>query len=563
MRSDRIKKGVDRAPHRSLMRATGLDESDIDKPIIGIANSYNEFVPGHIHLDELSKTVKEGIKHGGGTPVEFNTIAVDDGIAMGHEGMFASLPSREVIADSVELEGFAHQFDGIVLVASCDKILPGMLLGAARLKLPTAVVTGGPMKSGCVKGEKVDLSTVFEAVPKVKDGEMDEKELLEIEKNACPGAGSCAGMFTANTMSAVTEAMGLSLPFAGSAPARSTERQNIAHESGKQVVEFIKEDREMRELLSRENFVNGLKVGMSLGGSTNMVLHLLAFANEAGVDFTLEDVGRVGNSTPHLTEMSPAGPYSVGDLHDAGGIPGVVTTLVDQLNTEVPVVEGKTLRQRLDETEVAVDREVLRDLSDPVHPQGSIAVLSGSLAPKGGIVKRTAVDEKMTRHEGPARVFDSEEESVKAIDNGEIGPGDVVVIRYEGPKGGPGMREMLTPTSRISGGELAGKVALITDGRFSGATRGAAIGHVAPEAASGGPLSLVRDGDNILIDIPKGKLDLKVPREELEERRDEADYRDREINTHGRKFLAKYSALVSGADRGAILDSGYCNGGDM
>ena len=556
MRSDRIKKGVDRAPHRSLMRATGLDGSDLDKPIIGIANSYNEFVPGHVHLDELAETVKKGVRHGGGTPIEFDTIAVDDGIAMGHEGMFASLPSREVIADSVELEGFAHQFDGLVLIASCDKILPGMLMGAARLKLPTVVVTGGPMESGCVNGKKADLSTVFEAVPKVKEGEMDEEELLEIEKNACPGAGSCAGMFTANTMSAITEAMGLSLPYAGSAPSRSTERQNIAHESGKKVVEFLTAGRDIGNVLRRDNFINGLKVGMALGGSTNMVLHLLAFAKEAGVSFTLEDVGRIGNSTPHLTEMSPAGPYSVGDLHDAGGIPGVEKTLGDELNLEVPVVERETLGERLGELKVEIDRTVLKELSHPVHEQGSIAVLRGSLAPNGGIVKRTAVDDGMLRHEGPARVFDSEEESVEAIDGGDIEAGDVVIIRYEGPKGGPGMREMLTPTSRISGGELAGKVALITDGRFSGATRGAAIGHVAPEAASGGPMGLVRDGDRIEIDIPEGKLDLKVSEDELKRRSDDKG-RNRKAETHGRKFLARYAALVSGADRGAILESDF------
>ncbi|MBS3787273.1 dihydroxy-acid dehydratase [Candidatus Bipolaricaulota bacterium] len=562
MRSDKVKKGPERAPHRSLMRATGLDGSDIDKPIIGVANSYNEFVPGHIHLDDLAEVVKRGITHGGGTPVEFNTIAVDDGIAMGHEGMFASLPSREVIADSVELQGFAHQFDGLVLLASCDKILPGMLMGAARLDLPTVVVTGGPMETGCFQGEAMDLSTVFESVPRVKQGDMDEEELLDIEKNACPGAGSCAGMFTANTMGAVVESMGLCFPFGGTALARSTRRNNIAHESGQKVVNLAKEDRCMNELLELESLRNGLKVGMALGGSTNMVLHLLALANEAGVEFNLGDVDEVGQKTPHLVDMSPAGPNRVGDLHEAGGIPAVMKTMGRQLEEKAPVVEGGTVEDRL-KKEYEVDREVIREFSEPFHTKGSIAVLTGNLAPGGGIVKRTAVDETMLNHEGTAKVFDSEEETVRAIDSGKIEPGNVIVIRYEGPKGGPGMREMLTPTSRISGGNLAGKVALITDGRFSGATRGAAIGHVAPEAASGGPISCVKDGDSIEIDIPKRKLELKLSEEELKERKSEVSPTSKKVNTHGRKFLARYSKLVSGADKGAIMDSGKTNGGDL
>ncbi|MBS3735970.1 MAG: dihydroxy-acid dehydratase [Candidatus Bipolaricaulota bacterium] len=562
MRSDKIKKGPERAPHRSLMRATGLDGNDIEKPIIGVANSYNEFVPGHVHLDDLGEVVKRGITRGGGTPVEFNTIAVDDGIAMGHEGMFASLPSREVIADSVELQGFAHQFDGLVLLASCDKILPGMLIGAARLDLPTVVVNGGPMESGCLQGESMDLSSVFEAVPKVKQGDMGEDELLEIEKHACPGAGSCAGMFTANTMGAIAESMGLSLPFAGTAPAKSSERNDIALKSGSKVVELVKDNRGMREFLQVESLQNGLRVGMALGGSTNMVLHLLALANEADTDFDLNDVDQVGQTTPHLVEMSPAGPHRVGDLHEAGGIPAIMKEIRRKMIEGAPVVEGGKVSDRL-EMEREIDREVIRKFSDPVHDKGSIAVLSGNLAPGGGIVKRTAVDSNMLAHEGPAKVFDSEEESVKAIDSGEIEPGDVIVIRYEGPKGGPGMREMLTPTSRISGGNLAGKVALITDGRFSGATRGAAIGHVAPEAASGGALSCVENGDRIKIDITGGKLELKLSEEELEERKSRENHLENKTNTYGRKFLAKYSKLVSGADKGAILEPGDVNGGDM
>ncbi len=561
VRSDKIKRGVDRAPHRSLMRAAGLDGTDIEGPIIGIANSYNEFVPGHVHLDEMAETVKRGVRHGGGTPVEFGTIAVGDGIAMGHEGMFASLPSRELIADSVELEGFAHQFDGLVLLASCDKILPGMLMGAARLGLPTTVVTGGPMEAGCFDGKKLDLSSVFEAVARVKDGEMDEEELLEIEKRACPGVGSCAGMFTANTMSAVTEAMGLSLPSAGTAPARSTLRQHIAHRSGERVVELVEAGRGMDHFLSQENFLNGLRVGMALGGSTNMVLHLLALANEAEVTFSLGDVDRVGRSTPHLVSMSPAGPYTVGDLHTAGGVAAVMGSMREDLDRKAPSVEGGNLGERLAREEIAPDREVIRNLSDPVHDTGAIAVLRGNLAPQGAIVKRTAVDEAMLEHQGAARVFESEEETVKAIDGGQVGPGDVVIIRYEGPKGGPGMREMLTPTSRISGGDLAGKVALITDGRFSGATRGAAIGHLAPEAAAGGPISLVQDGDPVRIDIPEGRLELQVSEEEMERRRTGQESPDRNPETYGGKFLARYSELVSGADKGAILSTSCHHGG--
>ena len=562
MRSDKLKRGVERAPHRSLLRATGMDGKDIERPIIGTANSYNEFVPGHVHLNEIADVVKRGVTHGGGTPVEFNTIAVDDGIAMGHEGMFASLPSREIIADSVELQGFAHLFDGLVLLASCDKILPGMLMGAARLGLPTVVVTGGPMEAGCIDGEKIDLSTVFEAVPKVNQGEMGEEELLEIERRACPGAGSCAGMFTANTMSAITEAMGLSLPYASTAPAQSTKRQNIAHESGKKIVDMVHKERGMGETLSRENLFNGLKVGMALGGSTNMVLHLLALANEAEVSFSLDDVDRIGKTTPHLADMSPAGPYRVEDLHSAGGVPAVMNSMKEQLDTKAPVVESESLEERLEGLRIDVDRNIIKDLSHPVHDRGSIAVLKGSLAPEGAIVKRTAVDEGMLKHEGPARVFDSEEDSVEAIDGGKVSPGDVVIIRYEGPKGGPGMREMLTPTSRISGGNLAGKVALITDGRFSGATRGSAIGHVAPEAAVGGPMSLIRDGDLVEIDIPEGKLDLKVTDEELGKREKEQAQSERKPNNYGRKFLARYSALVSGAERGAILRTDCSRGGD-
>jgi len=555
MNSDRIKEGLDRAPHRSLLRALGLEDEEIERPFVGIANSYNEAVPGHMHLDELAEEVKAGVREAGATPLEFNTIAICDGLAMGHEGMFSSLPSREVIADSVELQAIAHGFDALVLLCSCDKILPGMLIGAARLDLPTVVVTGGAMMAGRMEGseQRYDLASVFEALPRRREGQMNEEEFDRLERSACPGPGSCAGMFTANTMSCFVEGLGLSLPFAATAPAPTEERKELARRSGRAVVGLLESGLTMGDLLTAESFADAFRLGLSLGGSTNMALHSLALARESGVDFRLSDINPLSDSTPHLVEMSPAGPHRMEDLHGDGGIPAVLSRLKDDLHLERPVVEGGTYSERLESlSPLKSEGEVIHERGDPVHPVGGLAVLKGSLAPRGAVVKRTAVDEEMMRHRGPARVFESEEETTAAIDAGEIDPDDVIVIRYEGPKGGPGMREMLEPTSRLSGGKLSGKVALITDGRFSGATRGAAIGHVAPEAAAGGPIALVRDGDPIVIDIPGGKLDLAVTEEEMRKRREEGADGERSSTGPRAKALRLYAASVSGAEEGAV-----------
>ncbi len=555
MRSDKIKKGADRAPHRSLLKAAGVKDTDIDKPLVAVANSFNEFIPGHVHLDRLSRQVKQGVKENGGLPLEFNTLAVGDGLAMGHEGMFASLPSREVVADSVELECLAHQVDGLVIVASCDKILPGMIMGALRSNLPTVVVTGGPMEAGEWKGKKADLATVFEAVPKLKEGEVTEEEMEKLESKACPGAGSCAGMFTANTLSCITEAMGLSLPYMATAPSGSKKREDLARKSGGLAVELVNGGRSMLQYFTRESLVNGLSVGLALGGSTNMVLHSLAFSEEAGIDFDLADLGRVSDGVPHLINMSPAGENRMGDLHRAGGIPKVLSEIEGEINSKEEVIEGRTLKGRIrDLGENSDGRGSLLDEGDTLHDRGGIAVLSGNLAPRGAIVKRSAVSEEMMVHRGPARVFDREEESIEAIESGLINPGDVIVIRYEGPKGGPGMREMLTATSRISGGELAGKVALLTDGRFSGATRGPAIGHIAPEAKVGGPIALIEEGDMIEISIPDGKIEVDLEEEEISRRGNEWKSGEEPARTLENKAIAKYAELVGQADKGAVLE---------
>lgn len=555
MRSDKIKKGADRAPHRSLLKAAGVEEADIDKPLVAVANSFNEFIPGHVHLDRLSRQVKQGVKENGGLPLEFNTLAVGDGLAMGHEGMFASLPSREVVADSVELECLAHQVDGLVIVASCDKILPGMIMGALRSNLPTVVVTGGPMEAGEWKGKKADLATVFEAVPKLKEGEVTEEKMERLESKACPGAGSCAGMFTANTLSCITEAMGLSLPYMATAPSCSEKRDNLARESGELAVELVNRGRRVLHYFTRESLVNGLSVGLALGGSTNMVLHSLAFSEEAGIDFELADLGRISDGVPHLINMSPAGENRIGDLHRAGGIPKVLSEIEGKINSEEDVIEGRTLKGRIRNLRENSDsRGSLLDEGEPLHDRGGIAVLSGNLAPRGAIVKRSAVSEEMMVHRGPARVFDREEESIEAIESGLINPGDVIIIRYEGPKGGPGMREMLTATSRISGGELAGKVALLTDGRFSGATRGPAIGHIAPEAKVGGPIALVQEGDMIEISIPDGKIEVDLEEEEISRRENQRKSSDEPARTLENKAIAKYAELVGQADKGAVLE---------
>jgi dihydroxy-acid dehydratase len=517
MRSDEIKKGIEKAPHRALLKALGLTDKDIAKPFIGIANSYTNIVPGHIHLRSIADAVKAGILSAGGTPFEFNTIAICDGIAMGHEGMRYSLPSRELIADSVEVMMQAHRLDGLVLVTNCDKITPGMLMAAARLDVPAIAVTGGAMASGVLDGKKIGYSAVPEGVGQLAAGKMSSEELIRLENAACPGCGSCNGMFTANTMACVTEALGMSLPYCATALANSSLKLRIAKESGERIVKLTCDDVKPSDILSKEAFENAVMVDMALGGSTNTVLHLPAIAREAGVTLPLKLFDETGRRVPHLCNMIPSGPYAIEDLHAAGGIPAVMKELKPLLNLDALSVSGKTVRENIADAKV-VDANVIRSLKNPVHKEGGIAVLSGNLAPKGAVVKTAAVSPKMLKHSGPARVFDSEKEAVAAIRGREIHPGDVVVIRYEGPKGGPGMPEMLFPTATIAGMGLSECVALITDGRFSGATTGPCVGHVAPEAFEGGPIAVIKDGDVIEIDIPRRVLNVKLTEQEIKRR---------------------------------------------
>ena len=517
MRSDEIKKGIERAPHRALLKALGLTDQDIAKPFIGIANSYTNIVPGHIHLNELASEVKEGIIAAGGTPFEFNTIAVCDGLAMGHEGMRYSLPSREIIADSVEIMVQAHRLDGLVMVSNCDKVTPGMLMAAARLDIPAISVTGGPMASGWLDGRKIGFSDVPEAVGQVFAGKMTENELERLEGSACPGCGSCNGMFTANTMACVTEALGMSLPYCATALANTALKSRLAKETGERIVKLVCDDVTPSVILKREAFENAIAVDMALGGSTNTTLHLSAIAAEAGMSLPLSVFDEIGRRVPHLCNMIPSGPYALEDLHAAGGIPALMKELKPLLHLNVRTVSGKTLGKNIEGASV-VDANVIRPLTNPVHKEGGIAVLTGNLAPKGSVVKTAGVSPKMLKHAGPAKVFDSEKAAVAAIRNKEIQPGDVVVIRYEGPRGGPGMPEMLIPTAAIAGMGLSESVALVTDGRFSGATRGPCIGHVAPEAAEGGPIAIIKNGDIINIDIPNRVLGLKLAGQEIKKR---------------------------------------------
>ncbi|MGM0398202.1 MAG: dihydroxy-acid dehydratase [Halobacteriota archaeon] len=550
MRSAEVTEGADRAPHRSLFRAAGLEDDDIHKPLIGVANSWNEIVPGHVHLDELAEYVKEGISEAGGTPLEFNTIAVDDGIAMGHDGMRSSLPSRETIADSVELMTNAHRFDGIVALASCDKIVPGMLMAIARLDIPAIVVTGGHMAAGEFDEEPADLASVFEGVSKYNEGEMTEDELYALECNACPGEGSCAGMFTANTMACVTETLGLSWTGCATVGATDSRKQTIAKQSGGEILRLVEEDVRPSDLLTRESFENALMVDLALGGSTNTMLHLPAIAQEAGVDVTLEDFDEVADRTPHLAHMSPSGPWRMEHLRDDGGVPAVLTQLSEQLHLDRPTVDRKTIGERIDGAEWG--GTVVQPRDDPVHDDGGLAVLRGNIAPDGAVVKAAAMDDEMRQFEGRARVFESQEATLEALDGGDIDPGDVIVIRYEGPRGGPGMPEMLEPTSKVSGSpRLSGRVALITDGRFSGATRGAAIGHASPEAAAGGPIALVEAGDTIEIDVDEGRLDLAVSDDELRERAEA--WTPPTIEATG--VLERYAAMATSAATGGILQA--------
>lgn len=557
MRSDRMKKGIERAPHRSLLKAIGYTDEEIRRPMIGVANSVNTAVPGHVHLDKIAEAVKAGIYMAGGTPVEFGTIGVCDGLAMNHIGMKYSLASRELIADSVEVMAHAHALDGLVLVPNCDKIVPGMLMAAARLDLPTVVVSGGPMlageRPGGAPGEKVDLITVFEAVGAVRSGKMSEEALTEMENAACPTCGSCAGMFTANSMNCLTEAVGLALPGNGTIPAVMSARIRLAKESGMQAVKLVEAGLTARQVMTEKAFENALTVDMALGCSTNTVLHLAAIAAEAGITLNLEKINRISEKTPHLCSLSPGGPHHLQDLNRAGGIYAVMTRLaaIGRIWPDCVTVSNRTVAELMSIAAVR-DPDVIRSTEDPYHAQGGLAALFGNLAPRGCVVKQSAVVEKMLKHEGPARVFDAEEAATEAIMEGRIKKGDVVVIRYEGPRGGPGMREMLTPTSAIAGMGLDAGVALITDGRFSGGTRGASVGHVSPEAAQKGPIAAVREGDRISIDITGKTIELKVSDEEIQRRLAEWTLPAPKI-TEG--YLARYAKMVSSADEGAILKS--------
>lgn len=551
MRSDLMKKGVERAPHRSLFKGMGYTDEEISRPLIGVVNSANEIVPGHIGLDLIAQDVKAGIRIAGGTPVEFPAIGVCDGIAMGHEGMKFSLASRELIADSIEIMATAHPFDGLVLIPNCDKIVPGMLMAALRLNIPAIVVSGGPMLAGSFQGENVDLINVFEAVGRVKSGRMDLKSLKQLEDCACPGCGSCAGMFTANSMNCVTEALGMGLPGNGTIPAVHAARRRLAKEAGMQVMFLVKKGIRPRDIANLDAFKNAIAVDMALGCSTNTVLHIPAIAHEAGIKLDLDLFNEISRKTPNICCLSPAGPHHIQKLNDAGGIPAVMKEIskAGVIRSKALTVNGKTVGENLKNAAV-LDSEIIRSVEAPYNKEGGIAILRGNLAPDGAVVKQSAVAPEMLVNEGKARVFDSEDTAIKAILGGKINPGDIVVIRYEGPKGGPGMREMLNPTSAIVGMGLDKSVALLTDGRFSGGTRGAAIGHISPEAAEGGPIALIKEGDIISIDIPKKQINLKVSNEELAERQKRFKPRPPVVRTG---YLRRYASMVTSASTGAIL----------
>ena len=552
MRSDSVKTGTAQAPHRSLFNALGFTEEERKRPLIGIVNSYNEIVPGHMNLDKITEAVKLGVAMAGGTPVVFPAIAVCDGIAMGHVGMKYSLVTRDLIADSTECMAMAHGFDGLVCIPNCDKNVPGLLMAAARVNIPTIFVSGGPMLAGHVHGQKRSLSSMFEAVGSVAAGTMTNEELCEFEEKVCPTCGSCSGMYTANSMNCLTEALGMGLRGNGTIPAVYSERIRLAKHAGMQIMELVKNDIKPRDIMTEKAFLNALTVDMALGCSTNSMLHLPAIAHEAGVKLDLELANELSAKTPNLCHLAPAGPTYMEDLNEAGGVYAVMKELTKKnlLYTDLITVTGKTVGENI---EGAVNRnpEVIRPIENPYSETGGIAVLKGNLAPDTGVVKRSAVVPEMMVHEGPARVFDCEEDAIAAIKGGKIVAGDVVVIRYEGPKGGPGMREMLNPTSAIAGMGLGSSVALITDGRFSGASRGASIGHVSPEAAVGGPIALVEEGDIISINIPENTLNMKVSDEELAARKTKWQPREPKITTG---YLARYRELVTSGNRGAILE---------
>ncbi len=548
MRSDRIKKGLERAPHRSLLFATGITRGELDKPMIGIATSFTDLIPGHIGMRDLERFIEKGVHAGGGWPLFFGLPGICDGIAMGHMGMHYSLPSRELIADIVESISLAHAFDGLVLLTNCDKITPGMLMAAARIDIPTIVVTAGPMHSGSYRGNRVNLISAFEAVGKVRKGEMSETDLADLEVCACPGPGSCQGMYTANTMACVTESLGMSLPGCATALAVSGEKRRIAFESGKRIVGLVKENLTPRKIMTKNAFENAIRIDMALGGSTNTTLHIPAIAYEAGIDLSIENFDRISRTTPHLCNMLPGGPTYMEDLDAAGGIPGVLSRFTKVLKPS-PTVSGRSIIDHAKAGRVGND-DVIRTLENAYHKEGGIAVLSGNLAPLGCVVKQTAVSDKMKKFEGTAVVFDSEEESMKAILANRIKPGHVIVIRYEGPKGGPGMREMLSPTSAISGMGLGDSVVLLTDGRFSGGTRGPCIGHISPEAAEGGPIAIVKNGDKIVLDIPNRKLEIKLSKAEIRKRLAKWKPREPKIKSG---WLARYAKVVTSANTGAIV----------
>ena len=552
MRSDAVKKGVQQAPHRSLFNALGFTKEEMERPLVGIVSSYNEIVPGHMNLDKIVEAVKMGVAMAGGVPRVFPAIAVCDGIAMGHVGMKYSLVTRDLIADSTEAMAMAHQFDALVMVPNCDKNVPGLLMAAARLNIPTVFVSGGPMLAGHVEGRKRSLSSMFEAVGEYTAGKINAEELEEYECKVCPSCGSCSGMYTANSMNCLTEVLGMGLQGNGTIPAVYSERIRLAKKAGMQVMELLRKNIRPRDIMTSEAFMNALTVDMALGCSTNSMLHLPAIAHEAGVELNVDIANEVSARTPNLCHLAPAGPTYMEDLNEAGGVYAVMTELTKKnlLNLDCMTVTGKTVGENIADS-VNRNPEVIRPIDNPYSTTGGLAILKGNLAPDSGVVKRSAVVPEMMVHEGPARVFDCEEDAIAAILGGKIVAGDVVVIRYEGPKGGPGMREMLNPTSAIAGMGLGSSVALITDGRFSGASRGASIGHVSPEAAVGGPIALVEEGDIISINIPENKLELKVSDEVLAERRAKWQPREPKITTG---YLARYAAMVTSGNRGAILE---------
>jgi len=551
LKSDSVKSGIERAPHRSLFKAMGYTDEELRQPLVGIANSANDIIPGHVELDRIVSAVKAGVYMGGGTPIAFGTIGVCDGIAMNHIGMKYSLASRELIADSIEVMAIAHAFDAIVMVTNCDKIVPGMLMAAARLNLPTIIVSGGPMLAGTREEKKIDLVSVFEAVGAVSSGKMSEAELADIEDSACPTCGSCAGMFTANSMNCLTEAIGMGLPGNGTIPAVMAARTRLAKEAGMKIMMLLRKRMTPRKIMNQKAFANAMAVDMALGCSTNTVLHLIALAREAGVKLNLDSFNRISEKIPHLCNMSPAGRHHVEDLDRAGGVSAVMKELSRKglINTECLTVTGRPVKENIEDSWIR-DKSVIRPLEKPYHKQGGLAVLFGNLAASGCVVKQSAVMRRMLRHEGPARVFDSEEEATTAIMAGRIKKGDVVIIRYEGPKGGPGMREMLMPTSAIAGMGLDADVALITDGRFSGGTRGAAIGHVSPEAMEGGPIAIVVDGDPIAIDIPRKRITLKVSEKEIGARLSSWSPPKLKIS---KGYMARYGRAVSSGGEGAMV----------